>query len=132
MGFASVFFIQTYQLPEVSSLQTSAAFMPRMYSVLLFICGLLLLLQSFRKSGNIKVENKKLLSLLVLLLLLYIILMPIIGFYVVTPVFLFIALWFLKVRGKWSLILVPSIATLSVFLFFQYLLKVPIPLGLFA
>jgi len=106
--------------------------MPRMYSVLLFLCGILLIIQSFKKSGNIHVENKKLMALIVLLVFLYIILMPILGFYIVTPVFLFIALWFLKVRRKWSLILVPFLATFSVFLFFQYLLKVPIPLGLFA
>ncbi len=59
----------------------------------------------------------------------YAVALPIAGFLIGTPVYLIIAFWVMRARRWWMLGIVPFVFTLGVFLTFNNLLSVPLPVG---
>lgn len=130
MGIALLFFYQTYSFPNVNTQDTGPAFMPRIYAGVLMLLGIFLFFSSFKSVEESQEKNTNLVFIIMGILFIYILLIPIIGFYIVTPIYLFVFLWIVAVRNVIVLISIPIITTSLVFLFFQKLLNVPIPLGL--
>lgn len=133
IGIGIFFITNTLEFPELTLEPMGPAFMPRLYSILLIFLGLILAIKALREKKNqenTSVENNmKYVLLSMLIVLIYVLLIPYLGFYVSTLVFCFVFLVFSKVNNKVVLILVP-IGTISlIYIFFDKILKVAIPLG---
>ncbi|KJS88422.1 MAG: hypothetical protein JM58_01280 [Peptococcaceae bacterium BICA1-8] len=112
----------------------SARSYPRALLDIAFILTLILLFTSFRK----KVQEAKPGSLFnnqVLLIMLitgvYIAVLNYLGFALSTLIYIFGVMWYLGIRKKIMLILVPTLTTLFVYLVFNQLLLVLLPEGIF-
>ncbi|QNK87449.1 tripartite tricarboxylate transporter TctB family protein [Sporosarcina sp. resist] len=127
----SFFYALTFNFPELSVSDTGPAFMPRIYCGLLILFGLILFIQGvLDKSGKVEKEHTTRYAIASMgIILLYIIVMPIIGFYISTLLLVFSLLLFSKVRSKIILISVPIGTVLFIFIVFVKLLKVSIPMG---
>lgn len=66
-----------------------------------------------------------------ILIVVYVFIIAKLGFYVSTLLFLTLILWITKVRRLLTLVTVPIGTLLFLFLFFQKLLKVSLPTGIF-
>lgn len=133
IGIGIFFITNTLEFPELTLEPMGPAFMPRLYSILLIFLGLILAIKALREKKNqenTSVENNmKYVLLSMLIVLIYVLLIPYLGFYVSTLVFCFVFLVFSKVNNKIVLVSVP-IGTISlIYIFFDKILKVAIPLG---
>lgn len=128
---AGFFYSLTFDFPKLDNQIIGAEFMPRVYCILLLILGCLLLIQGFRNKKEENDEENTLKYSLgsMLAVLIYLIIIPIIGFYISTILLVFSLLVFSKVRNKIILIVIPIGTSLFIFIFFQMLLNVSIPLG---
>jgi len=111
-----------------------ARYYPRALLDIALILTLMLLFTSFRK----KVQEEKLGSLFnkqVFLIMVitgaYIAFVNYLGFTLSTLIYIFGVMWYLGVRKKLMLILVPTLTTLFVYLIFNKLLMVLLPEGIF-
>lgn len=128
---AGFFYSRTFNFPNLQAQDIGAAFMPRVYCILLILLGGILIVQGFLdKSENSGSENTmKYAMLSMVFILVYIILVPILGFYISTLLLVLGMLLFSKVRSKVILVTIPIGTILFIFVFFQQLLKVSVPLG---
>lgn len=127
----SLFYYFTLDFPELKTTDTGAAFLPRIYSGLLILFGVILLIQGLRdRTETAKgVQTVKFALITMVIVLAYILIIPYIGFYIATVLTIFGLLFFSRVRKAITLICVPIGAVLFIFLVFEKLLKVTIPMG---
>lgn len=128
---AGSFYYFTFDFPKLKMQETGPAFMPRIYCGLLLFLSMVLLVQTIIKKGKEEGKENTLPYAIASMgfILVYIVLIPFIGFYISTLLVVFGLLFFQKVRNKWALIAVPLCTAFFVFIFFEKLLKVSIPLG---
>ncbi|CEG22083.1 Tripartite tricarboxylate transporter TctB family protein [Planococcus massiliensis] len=128
---AGFFYSLTFNFPKLENQLIGAEFMPRVYSVMLIILGSILLIQTFRnKEESDEQENTMKYSIgAMLFVILYVVVIPYIGFYISTFLLVLGLLLFSKVKNKILLITIPVGTSLFIFVFFQILLKVSIPMG---
>lgn len=131
----SFFYYLTLDFPSIETDVLGAAFLPKLYSILLIIFGVILITKKLVKS-NTNPENQEgefkgffygLSSMVIVLI--YVLLLPYIGFYIATILVMLTLLYFLKVRKILVLLSVSVGVTLFVFILFEKLLKVPLPTG---
>jgi putative tricarboxylic transport membrane protein len=128
--FAGFFYYQANQLPSTNINEFGPALMPKIYSVILLILGIFLLFQSLRlKRERVKTGKSVLITMGVLILTVFLI--PILGFYLVAWLFLILFFWITKQRTRKILIAIPLSTIIIIYLFFERLLSVPIPKGMF-
>ncbi|GKV64833.1 MULTISPECIES: tripartite tricarboxylate transporter TctB family protein [unclassified Sporosarcina] len=128
----SLFYYLTLDFPEPNAADTGAAFLPRIYCGLLILFGVILLIQGLRdrtKETAKGFQTVKYALITMVIVLMYILIIPYIGFYIATVFTIFGLLFFSKVRKTITLVSVPIGAVLFIFLVFEKLLKVTIPLG---
>ena len=126
--------------PEALKGEFQADFWPRM--ILLGLIGIssFLLIKSLKKNSAAKSQpavsetavneiNRKRLVLTGLITFLYLILLDIIGFPILTPIFIFFFLFNMGLRNLRMLVLIPPIITASVFFVFVKLMFVLLPRG---
>lgn len=131
----SFFYYLTLDFSEIETDILGASFLPRLYSVLLIIFGVILITKKIIKSdtdrknqsGEFKGFIYGLSSMVIVFV--YILILPYIGFYVATILIMLILLYFLKVRKVYILLSVSIGVALFVFVLFEKLLKVPISTG---
>ena len=63
---------------------------------------------------------------------LYIILIDVIGYFILTPFFLFVALTYLKATKTFMAILLSVVFTVFVYGLFSVFLNIPLPMGIFS
>lgn len=129
----ALFFGMTFDFPKLTLEPVGPSFMPRVYSVLLIMLGLLLIMNLFKNNeaaNSIDRKNLKNVLFSMLLVLMYIILIRYIGFYISTLLFSISFLLFSRVRNKYVIISLPIGIITVIFIFFDKLLKVAIPLGI--
>lgn len=129
--FAGFFYAQTFEFPQLDNQLIGAEFMPRFYCILLIILAGILLFQSFRdKAEDVEEENTMKYSMGAMgFVILYVIIIPFIGFYISTVLMVLGLLLFSKVKNKIVLIAIPIGTSVFIYVFFQILLKVSIPVG---
>ncbi|MBT2689845.1 tripartite tricarboxylate transporter TctB family protein [Bacillus sp. ISL-47] len=130
---AGLFFIMTTQFKEISVQDTGPAFMPNLYAGVLVILALLLIINSAKKSDDTENGSKSSIKLVFVTMLLIIVLtflIPILGFYIITPIAVFCFLKIFKEKKLSILFGLPIGIVLFVFILFQKLLLVPIPSGI--
>jgi len=126
MIFAGVIFTQALDLRPGVGGDVGAGFFPRVVSVLVIICGIVIILQELRKNSEEKLLSKFIGKALLLgvLTVAYVFLMNFVGFIFVTPVYIFLFLFFINQR-KWHMMAIYSILlTASVYTVFRVLLNV--------
>jgi putative tricarboxylic transport membrane protein len=128
---AGVFYSLTFQFPKMAMQDTGPAFMPRIYCGILIILGIILFIQGIKtKTTNNTAESTMKFALTSMgFILVYLVIIPVIGFYLSTVIIVFGLLLFSKVRNKIVLVSVSLGTALFVYVFFGKLLKVSIPLG---
>ncbi|WP_223634619.1 tripartite tricarboxylate transporter TctB family protein [Planococcus sp. 4-30] len=128
---AGFFYSQTFDFPQLDSQLIGADFMPRVYCIMLILLGCILLIQTYRdKEEADEQENTMKYSIgAMFFVILYVIVIPYIGFYISTFLLVLGLLLFSKVKNKILLIAIPVGTSLFIYVFFQILLKVSIPMG---
>ncbi|MFC0273388.1 tripartite tricarboxylate transporter TctB family protein [Metabacillus herbersteinensis] len=131
MCIAGFFYAQSYQIKEVNVAEIGPIIMPRIYCGLLIVLGGIVVIQGLLdKSAKEERENTMGYAAASMgFVLLYILLIPFTGFYLSTVLLVAGLLFFSKVRNKILLISVPLGATLFIYIGFEKLLKVAIPIG---
>lgn len=125
----------TYSFPNVTSNEISHASIPRFYAIALIILAIVLLIKTLKSKANYK-ENSirsgwKQVFLIISIMFLYILLIPIFGFYPMTILFVIGALFIGKIRRFILLLTIPISVVLFVYIFFEKILRVPLPYGSF-
>ena len=128
---AGFFYSQTFDFPQLDNQLIGADFMPRVYCILLIILGCILLIQTYRDKDDTEEEESTMKYSIgaMLFVILYVIVIPYIGFYISTFLLVLGLLLFSKVKNKIYLIAIPVGTSLFIYVFFQILLKVSIPMG---
>lgn len=130
---ALFFYYQTTLFDIPSGLNISSpALIPRIWAVSLFVFAIWNLLNEIRdKQTKKKSENQKVLGLIILALLLYFITIPVIGYFLSTPLFLIAGMYIMKYR-IWPIIIINAFGfVLFSYLVFDVLLRIDLPLGNF-
>lgn len=128
---SSFLFYESFKFPSTSTRDIGAAFIPRVYFGILITLGVILIVQEMIKRPKSYDRHIKRVLLSMGLFLTYLLLVPILGFYISTPLLVFLFLWIANGRKKLFLTLIPIGITLFVFVVFEVLLKIQIPKGIF-
>ncbi|WP_449537551.1 tripartite tricarboxylate transporter TctB family protein [Ferdinandcohnia sp. Marseille-Q9671] len=133
---AGLFFVLSLDFPSVGHpADVGPGFMPKMYSGILTLLSIILLIQGIREIRNKKTEtqtiyeNFGLVVGIMALSVIYIFLIPYLGFYLVSAIFIILFLLLSRVKKIITIILVSVGTNLFVFLFFEKMLLVPVPVG---
>jgi putative tricarboxylic transport membrane protein len=125
------FYTQTYQFQEVNVAEIGPSIMPRIYCGILVLLGGILVIQGFL-TKIVKEEQENTMGYAVAsmgFVLIYLLLIPFAGFYISTALLVLGLLLFSKVRNYVLLITIPLGTVLFVYICFERLLRVAIPLG---
>jgi|SRR5699024_1259779 len=108
-----------------------AAFLPRFIGIGLILAGVILFMATYRGKSNEdeKVTFHKKEATIILMFVIFIVLLPFIGYLILTPILLIVVSSFVG-EGKFISKIAPSIIiTAGIYIVFKYLLSVPIPTG---
>lgn len=131
------FYFLTFSFPDIELDVLGAEFLPRLYSILLILFGLILLVQAVVKKDSEEKDDEQKPSTYIYglstiaIVLLYILILPYVGFYISTILAMLALLYFSKVRKVLVLVSVPLGVILFIYVVFEILLKVPVPTGSF-
>ncbi len=128
------FFFNTLGFKKLASQIIGPEFMPRLYAFLLIGLSIILIIQSYMKNEGKDRETSgrgyfKYSIITMLFLGAYIIIIPIIGFYISTIIFVVSMLLFSRVRNKIVLAVIPVATSIFIYVFFSILLNVNMPSG---
>jgi hypothetical protein len=116
---------------------TTGGVMPMVASAVMVISGLVILLQSFNKSGDQTAHATGALRYLVPLPLVgfsaivaaYAWLIPLLGFIVASGLFLFVSIWILWRRGPLVTLLIAGLSVAAIHVLFRIVFQVVLPTG---
>jgi hypothetical protein len=135
----------SYQLgvPDGTELGYNLAFYPRLLGWFILAASIIILLYDFLRRDERADKGSQMIQILkdkaflkrlagsILLVTIYLSLISIVGYLILTPIFLFSFIIFLGDREKWIMALMASILlTCSVYFFFWVLLYIPLPEGI--
>lgn len=131
---SGLFFVLTYGFPTGQSNELGPSFMPRMYASFLFFLSIILLFQGIKENSTNKksepiYKNIALVALIMFLFVVYVFLIPYLGFYLVSIAFMVVFLKITQVKNLFKILLVSGATNLFIFIFFQKMLHVPVPVG---
>jgi len=129
--FGLVAYWYTSDFPGSSGSETGPGFMPKIFIIIIIILGISLLIKSIFFENEKATLYKKRIAIFILLFIIYNILIPILGFYVTSILFLISLLWMNNIKKLVYFFFVPLGVVTFIFIFFQTLLKVPLPTGVF-
>lgn len=111
-------------------------FFPQVLALMLFLASASLIIQAFR--GNAlktleKIDKQGFVraTITLIIAIAYVFLMNVLGFYLSTIIFLFVVMTFLGQKKLWIRVLVTLAVATAVYSLFHYLLKIPLPEGIF-
>jgi len=127
----------TFTFRKFRNVPIGPEFFPKYLGVGLFICSGVLLIQSIKsddksESPTINPLNKGIQRTLIglIIMVLYVLLWPILGFLVVTPLLLFSMMYLLQIRDYKIMLIIAIGVSLGIFLIFKLLLGIEMPLGI--
>lgn len=129
------FYFLTFGFPEIETDLLGPDFLPRLYCFLLIFFGLILVIQGVIKKYSDEetgIQRSKTIGYALssmAIVFLYIIILPYIGFYISTVLAMSALLYFSKIRKPLVLVGVPLGVALFIFIVFEKLLKVQVPMG---
>jgi|SRR5690625_2958059 len=133
-----VFFLESLNYPD------TAARLPQLLIIIIALLSILMFVQTyFRERRNNKEEkdeiekvtgkiNVKRVVIFVTIIAAYIFLIETMGYFIITPVFIFISLIYLKATNVFVSIVLSIGFTAFVFGLFNMFLNIPIPMGILA
>lgn len=135
--FAGLFFILTLDFPTIGQPKdVGPAFMPKVYASFLVFFSIILLIQGIRErlkkenDSEPLYENMAVVVGTMILTIIFVFLIPYLGFYLISIIFMMIFLKFTKVKSVWTIVFVSLGTNLFIFTFFEKMLNVPVPTGL--
>lgn len=129
--FSVITFIWAFSFPDV------AKFWPQLFSIVMIILSLGLIISSNKKSSNETEEfvpdRSEYISLVILIgiSIISLLLFNVIGFSIVTILLIASILWYTEYRVIKNVVLVSIGTSVVLTVVFQFLLKVPLPQGVF-
>jgi tripartite-type tricarboxylate transporter receptor subunit TctC len=129
-SFALFFYYQTtlFQIPSTTSF-TSPALIPRIWIFTLLLLSAVLIVKSENKIFEKKQTSPKTVLILIVLLIGYLLAMQWMGYFIVTPLFILAAMYFLNYR-KFSIMVINAFGfVLFSYFVFNKLLHIDLPLG---
>lgn len=123
--FGIVFFYKSFDYPDESTI-----YVRFILSILMILSALLLVKSNKPSDKTIKQLFTKDKIISICLMLAYVILIPILGFFVSTFVFLIGFMWVFKHKGLAGYLIAAVIASISVYIVFQKFLSIWFPTGL--
>ena len=129
-SFALFFYYQTtlFQIPSTTSF-TSPALIPRIWIFTLMLLSAVLIVKSENQIFEKKHTSPKTVLILVVLLIGYLLAMQWMGYFIVTPLFILAAMYFLNYR-KFSIMVINAFGfVLFSYFVFNKLLHIDLPLG---
>jgi len=131
IGIGVWFLYESYKLPPNSSpSDIGPGIFPLLVSILLILCGILLIVSSIKKpkeNGNITFYRIKNTLMFVIILIGYLFLMNIIGYYITTLVMVPLLLFATGIKNVKLILFILIIFLLIAFIGFDILLGVPLP-----
>lgn len=123
-----IFFVQSFQMVEDSGL------FPRFVSVLIIFLNSLYLLEIYRGTDRTEKNKKdeivyKKLYIMIILSALYILIVPFLGYFIATIIFMVVSMNSLGVKNNKKILSIAIISALVIYLCFSVLLKVHIPVS---
>lgn len=144
IALAAVFFVVSASFPTARGHDVGMAFYPRILVVLIVLLSLVVILESVMKMRGASVSEEesqplfetaeggvRRVLLVIGLTLVYAYLLGIVGFVVVTPLYLLILMASLKAGKLWKMILISVATTLVIYVAFRIFLRIPLPIGIF-
>ena len=134
LTLAIVFYVDSLKLPD------AAASLPRILAGIIILLSFAMFIEAwYNERKNRKVQqgsNEPIHGFRVFvfaaLIALYVILIKPLGYFVVTPLFLIVALSYLKATQLWKSVLIALGFTFFCYMLFVWFLNLPIPMGLFS
>lgn len=134
LTLAIVFYVNSLKLPD------AAASLPRILAVIIILLSFAMFGEAWyneRKNRKVQQEYSEPIHgfrvfVFAALIALYVILIKPLGYFLVTPLFLIVALSYLKATRLWKSVLIALGFTLFCYLLFVWFLNLPIPMGLFS
>lgn len=133
-----LFFVLSLDFPTIGQPKdVGPAFMPKLYAGFLVFFSLILLFQGVKENSKKEAnaeplyQNVVLVSFTMILTIAFVFLIPYLGFYLISFIFMVLFLKFTHVKNIWTILLVPAGTTFFIFVFFQKMLHVPVPTGIF-
>ena len=130
----SFYYISNFFPAPREGLFVGAATIPKVWSIFLFavsLIGLILYCKNPKNESTKKGDNVKSVITLIFIILIYISLIPIIGFFISTGLFLIASMLTLKYKQYYSLIFTIVLVLLFMYIVFIKILMVPLPIGMF-
>ena len=122
-----------FSIPSIKSV--NSRLFPYIICILTVVSATVFLLKTYyhwgKKEDPVDFSGILLVLFMVVLLFIYILLIEIIGFYLATPLYLFISMWILGQKNIKLSLIISLLAPLVVYIFFDVLLKLQIPKGFF-
>jgi putative tricarboxylic transport membrane protein len=111
-------------------------FFPQVLSILMGLCGIILIIRAMRgdvltKTDRIDLHGFFRMVIAIGICIGYLFLMQVIGFAMGTSVFLFVLMTFLGQQGLMIRLMSSIAASLIVWAIFRYFLVIPLPMGMF-
>lgn len=128
--WALIFFIATTSIKNPDS-----RIFPYFVSGMAIVLSTILLLKTYfkwgKKEDTFDFSGSRSAVIMVGILLSYITVTAVIGFYIATPFYLYIAMWILGQRNKKVMLMISLLMPILIFLFFDLILGMRIPQGMF-
>ena len=134
VGLGLYFFVKAFSMPS------TAAHFPTIIASLVFLLSASMVVEALRKvrrgggvPGSEAADGKILVTRVVSYVALtaaYIFLIPRIGYFVATPLFMIISYSYFRALGTFKVLLVSIGFSIFIYLLFVWFLKLPIPMGL--
>ncbi|HCP15046.1 MAG TPA: hypothetical protein DIT32_04635 [Peptococcaceae bacterium] len=137
-NYLSVFFLYiwagAFLLSAITIKDASSRMFPSFISIAAIILATILLIKTYRAKGksteSMDFSGSREALIFALILLAYIGLATVVGFYFATPVYLFVSMYLLGQRNYKLMAIVTLSIPLGVYLFFDLLLGMQIPMGM--
>lgn len=119
-----------------ANFEGNARLWPKLFSIILILLSTGLIIETTikakhhkQKVNTMNLRKNLYVIYIAIIMLIYLLIMRIIGFLVLTPIFVGIVLWILNYRKVKTIILLSTTFTIAILIVFQFMLNIPLPQG---
>lgn len=132
LGIAVLIYSNSLNNPNAGYID--ASFFPNVIGILFIVTGSMLVIDTIRKSkytGEEKITLYFKEAVMIVAYFVYIILMPYVGYMIMTPLLIAGLTFYLGYRKIYANLIIGVVVMISVYVLFNKLLSVPLPTGIF-